>query len=285
MHSFTRTPAGQAASYLFYKQEEQVLVWVEGKTDIPLFRKLLAGRNCVIKEAGCRDKCLKLAEKMKHDNLPYVVVIDGDYSILSKTRSPHHRQIILDRYSCESYLFEKEIVEKVIMAHAQAHCDTQTLHEEYEEAVDCIQKGVVALLTLDIAHKRSNSGRRILPKNAKELLSDNWELDSNRILYRCFKSRKGITRTNILEAKTSVDEFLNNRRLLDLMPGHLLFSFLRALVMKTTESITGGSHRLDNAWLRAILVSEIKFSLTKDHNNLRRRLFNATKSASILITS
>ena len=45
--SLSRTRSGLAAEYLFYK--DQVLVYVEGHTDIPFYKIVLKNYNCRIR--------------------------------------------------------------------------------------------------------------------------------------------------------------------------------------------------------------------------------------------
>ena len=52
--SFSRTLSGLAAEYLFY---QEILVYVEGHTDIPFYNAILQNYNCRVKakmETGMR---------------------------------------------------------------------------------------------------------------------------------------------------------------------------------------------------------------------------------------
>ena len=103
--SLARTPSGLASEYLFYKE---TVVYVEGYTDIPFYDTVLQNYyNYRIKAKHGKEKCKELATALVEDDLPYVVVLDGDYEILESTRSKHRRVILLHRHSLENYLLRK----------------------------------------------------------------------------------------------------------------------------------------------------------------------------------
>ena len=73
--SFSRTPSGLAAEYLFYK--DKVLVYVEGYTDIPFYNTILQNYNCRIKTYSEETGYHKLLEVLVTDNPHYVVYLMG----------------------------------------------------------------------------------------------------------------------------------------------------------------------------------------------------------------
>lgn len=77
--SFSRTLSGLAAEHLFYSE---ILVYVEGHTDIPFYNEVLENYNCRIIAKKGKLECEKFALLLEQDNHPYIVVIDGDYEIL-----------------------------------------------------------------------------------------------------------------------------------------------------------------------------------------------------------
>ena len=100
--SFSRTPSGLAAEYLFYK--DKVLVYVEGHTDISFYNAVLQNHNCRIKTYSEETDYSKFLEVLVTDNPHYVVILDGHYEILTRRRSKHRRLVLLHRHSCENYL-------------------------------------------------------------------------------------------------------------------------------------------------------------------------------------
>lgn len=107
---FTRSGSGQVNRYLFLSEP---LVWVEGDDDVIFFLQLLRDHKCHIEAAGGREECIKLAEAIRQNDHPFVVIVDGDYYVLKRKRSIHRRVIHLDRYAIENYLFETSVVEQV----------------------------------------------------------------------------------------------------------------------------------------------------------------------------
>lgn len=102
---FTRTPTGVVGKWRFYNVPT---VWVEGPTDIYFYQPILADLSCRIEAFHGSDNAIALiAELTKYDH-PYVVVLDGDYTILSRRRGLHKRLLILRRYSFENYLWENQ---------------------------------------------------------------------------------------------------------------------------------------------------------------------------------
>ena len=109
---FSRSESGIENRDLFYLPK--ILVYVEGQTDFPFYEEVLRNYNYYLKAQGGKEEGKKLANALIRKDLPYVVVLDGDYGILDSTRSKHRRVVILHRYSFENYLFEKEPIEKTI---------------------------------------------------------------------------------------------------------------------------------------------------------------------------
>ena len=83
---FSRTISGKKNKFYFV---EKVIVWVEGPDDIVFFDRLLRDMGCKLDPAGGKNECLKLAEGIVEEDLPYVVIIDGDYDVLKRQRSAH----------------------------------------------------------------------------------------------------------------------------------------------------------------------------------------------------
>ena len=113
---FDQTEQGKINRYLFCQDP---LVWVEGVSDIPFYGHALAAGSCTILAAEGKSECIKLADAIKKHDLPYVVIMDGDYGILER-RKPDHRWVVhLDRNSIENYLFEKDLVQHVCLGYVR----------------------------------------------------------------------------------------------------------------------------------------------------------------------
>ena len=167
--AFSRTPSGSAAEYLFYKE---ILVYVEGYMDIPFYDAILQNYGCRIKVRGGKEECKKLAADLVKGNCPYVVILDGDYEILQRTRSYHRRVVFLHRHSFESYLFEKKAVEQFCRERVHLEDSLEELpSSKFEEVAEDTELKFKELIVLDIAHQRSSTGYDVLPNKPDRFLN------------------------------------------------------------------------------------------------------------------
>ena len=133
MISFSRTPPGLSAEHLFYSE---ILVYVEGYTDIPFYNEVLQNYRCRIKSKNGKPECEKFATLIEQGNFPYVVVLDGDYEILEYTHSPHRRIVSLHRHSFENYLLEENPIEKFRHYRAPLEDSLDRLPSSFSEIVE-----------------------------------------------------------------------------------------------------------------------------------------------------
>lgn len=277
--TFQRTDSGLIGKYLFYREP---LVWVEGHTDIPFYERILRDYPCQLEPAGGKGECQKLATALLENDYPYVVVLDGDYDILEKTRSIHRRVVILHRHSNENYLFEKEPVEKICCNYVNVGGGEELVGNTFEETLEFIKSELIDLTILDVAHYRADTGREVLPSRIEPLLKPQKELafSQDEIERRCTECQDSIHQENVNEAKALVMKFLEQRRLVDLLPGHLVFGILRRLIIKVIKRKTGRKPNIDDAAIRSLLSMEV-WSLVQssDHRSLRRRLRQAVREA------
>ncbi|MFC1871625.1 DUF4435 domain-containing protein [Chloroflexota bacterium] len=105
-----RTTSGKINKYLF---SPEILIWVEGIDDIPFYVNGLERGTCKFLPAGGKEEIKKLINALVKENLPYVVILDGDYEVLENPKSINSRIINLRRYSIENYLLEEELIEAV----------------------------------------------------------------------------------------------------------------------------------------------------------------------------
>ena len=114
---FTRTPSGIVGKWHFYSMPT---IWVEGPTDIYFYSPIVDDLQCRIEAFHGHENATALIEGLRDHGLPYLVVLDGDYDILSAWRSPHKRVIRLRRYSFENYLWEREPLNRACHRSAQS---------------------------------------------------------------------------------------------------------------------------------------------------------------------
>lgn len=263
---FSRTDSGLAAEYLF---RPKIIVYVEGLTDIPFYEEVLQNYNCEVTPRNGRAECEKLATALLQDDDPYVVILDGDYEILESTRSKHRRVILLHRYSIENYLFEEEPIQQFCRDYARKQVS------QFQEAVEDTEQKFMDLVVLDVAHRRSQTGYKVLPDSQEEFLRAPGAVDlGSEIQRRYTEATQHIDEQSIEDARTLVEEFLENHRFIDLLPGHFAFSIMRRLITKTVnESV---SKREIRVYLSRVVWGLVK---TRDHNSLKRRLRRAVREA------
>ena len=271
---FSRTDSGLAAEYLFY---DEILVYVEGYTDIPFYNAVLQNYNCRIKAKNGREECEKAATVLIDGDCPYVVILDGNYEILECPRSKHRRVIFLHRHSFENYLFEKEPIEQ--FCHERTHL-ADSLEKLPSSKFGAVVKNTELkfkeLIVLDVAHQRSNTGYNVLSNKPDRFLKPGKSVDfrNDEIQKQCAEAAQGIDKQCLEEIRSLVNKFLSKSRFIDLLPGHFAFGIMRRLIIHTiNRTISDDDVRVP--------LSRAVWGLAKtpDHNSLKRRLRRAVREA------
>ena len=275
MTSLIRTNQGLAAEHLFYSE---ILVYVEGHTDIPFYNEVLQNYSCRIKSKKGKLECEKFATLLEHGNYPYVVVLDGDYEILEYSHSSHRRIVSLHRHSFENYLLEEDPIEKFRHYRAPLEDSLDRLPSSFREIAEDTEQKFKELLILDVAHQRAKTGFKVFPKEPDEYFAGPKTADfqESRIQDQINKATLGIDKQSIESVRTLVQEFLKSHRFIDLLPGHFAFGIIRRWINHTINT------------RKIILYDEIRVYLstevwrlvkTSDHNSLKRRLRSAVREA------
>lgn len=269
--AFSRTTSGLAAEYLFYSE---ILVYVEGHTDIPFYDAVLQNYNCRVKAKNGKPECEKLATLLEQDNYPYVVILDGHYDILERARSQHRRVILLHRHSYENYLFEEEPIKQFCSdrVHSEDSLEAPLTRDEFTAFTGDIEIKFKDLLILDVTHQRSKTGQKTFFRTPDRFFKEDFR--DNEIQKQQEAAAEGIHAQSIDEAKNLVDKYLTEHRLLDLLPGHFAFGIMRRLISNMVgTSISNDEIRL---YISRVIWRLVK---TRDHNSLKRRLRNAVREA------
>ena len=271
--SFSRTGSGLKAGPLFY---QKAVVYVEGDSDIPFYHQVLQGYNYHIKLQHGKEEGKKLVAVLEQDDSPYVVILDGDYEILERTRSKHRRVILLHRYSFENYLFEEEPIEQFCRDRTPSEARLKELVSRFQKVIEDTELKFKELIVLDVAHQRSHTGYDVLPNKPDRFLKPGRSVNfrDDQIQQRCTEAAQCIDRQRIEEARNLVDKFLSKCRFIDLLPGHFAFGIMRRLIIHTIDrSISDEDVRVPLS--RAVwgLVE------TDDHDSLKRRLRRAVREA------
>ena len=208
----------------------KTLVHVEGYSDIPFYEEVLQNYNCHLKARGGDKEYAKLVDGLVEKDLPYVVVLDGDYEILTQKRSKHRQVVWLHRYSFENYLFEEEPIKQ--FCHDRAHSE-DSLKEplsssEFTDFTEEIEVKFKDLLIFDVAHQRSKTGQMTFFRNPDRFFKEDFR--DNEIQKQQVEAIKGIHVQSIDEAKNLVEKYLMDHRFIDLLRGHFAFGIMRRLI-------------------------------------------------------
>lgn len=279
---FIRSDSGIENRDLFYLPK--ILVYVAGYSDIPFYEKVLQNYDYHLKAQGGREECKKLVKALVEKDLPYVIVLDGDYEILERTRSQHRRVVWLHKYSFENYLFEEKPIKQFCRdhAHLEDSLEEPLTSSEFKDFIENIEIKFKDLIILDVAHQRAETGYDALPDRPD----------------RFFKSQTGINflesqiqqwRTEVTnhidsqsadDARILVEQFLKRHRFVDLLPGHFAFGIIKRLIIDTIKRRLRRTPKISNDTIRIYLSREV-WSLvkTRDHDSLKRRLRKAVREA------
>ncbi len=273
--SFSRTPSGLAAEYLFYK--DKVLVYVEGHTDIPFYNEVLQNYDCRIKTYSGETDYRKLLNVLVTDNPHYVVILDGHYEILTRRRSPHRRLVLLHRHSCENYLLEEEPIERFRYSRAPRTDTLEKLPSNFSGILEDIELKFTELLILDVAHQRTKTSYKVLPNRAEQFFVESTaDFQDSKIQERCSDATSCVNQQSIEEARALLQGFLEAHRFIDLLPGHFAFSIIRRWITHTIDV----RQRILEEDIRVYLSTEVwRSANTRDHNSLKRRLHRAVREA------
>ena len=273
---FIRSDSGLENRDLFYLPK--VLVYVEGHSDIPFYEEVLQNYNYHLKARGGKKECEKLVMVLVEKDLPYVVVLDGDYEILERARSQYRRVVWLHRHSFENYLFEVEPIKQFCRDRARSEDSLKEplTSEAFARFTEDIEVKFKDLLILDVAHQRAETGYEVLPNRADRFFKPQTCVNflDSQIQKSRTEAANRINSQNVNKAKISVERFLKKHRFVDLLPGHLVFGIIRRLISHTVgKSISNEETRL---YLSRVVWRLVE---TRDHRSLKRRLRKAVREA------
>jgi len=287
---FERTLSGKRAKYHFYKH---VLVWVEGPTDVVVFEPVLRDLSCRLEPAGCRDECLKLAEDVVRDNAPVVVIMDGEYRILRKTRAPHRRVIYLQRHSIENYFFEEELLESICRSYvsqsgvdgARPEDDEAIVADQFLSALSTVNNDLYEALILDVANFLANAGLQVLPDRIESILQpEGVAVQAERLHKLCEERTKQLPEDAVRKAQKLITTYAANGRLANVLKGHLAFGILRRIVFACIKERIGKKPQMDDGALRALIAGQLWDILrhAQHHSRLKAKLRKAVRDAASL---
>ena len=274
---FTRSDLGIENTDLFYLPK--ITVFVEGVTDFPFYDEILKTYNIEMVELKAKNEGKKLISSIVEKDLPFVVVLDGDYEILERRRSQHRRVILLHRYSFENYLFEVEAISQFCgdLTTSEGSSDENLTTKEFTDFIQVIEKKFKELLIYDVAHQRAKTGQKTFFRDPERFYKKNFKDDQidKQVVDAAFK----IDHVQLKEARKLVEKFLRKSRFIYLLRGSFAFSIMRNFIInKVGKSVKNDEMRLYLSRMVWGLVN------SRDHKSLKRRLREAVREADRLLS-
>ncbi|MYH63244.1 MAG: hypothetical protein F4148_16310 [Caldilineaceae bacterium SB0675_bin_29] len=276
--NFDRTTQGKIAQFRFF---DEPVVWVEGETDYPIYEQLLGKMGCKTLWAGGKPECWKLVEAMIADDLPYVVVLDGDYEILRRRKSYHRRALLLGRYAIENYCAEIGLVQNVCRRYSYGKVVVGDVGSRFGRLLDRIEGELMDLVILDIALAQvgGKDGKGVLAGNVRRILEVGVPLmvDREKVKHLVAqKDRDGFEKEKD-EARELLNRFVGRKRFVDILKGSWAFGLIYHFIASELQNVKI-TMRMDKRELRVALGAEMWVEdRSRDHRSLRRRLKTAVR--------
>ena len=276
---FTRTPTGVVGSRYFFPKP---IVWVEGPTDIYFYEPVIGDLNCVIKVFHGISNATALINALVENECeyPYAVILDGDYSILTRKRSVHRWVVVLRRYSFENYLWEKASLNRSCLKHAQCGDEEDALETAFERVEDELLEKMREPIELDVAARKSDPSPKVIPDRVDALLvkRDSPEICPLKVAKIVAKARAELNDNVVRQAESEVRTFLRSGRISWLLNGHVLFGIIQRVFTQTTTRIRGKKVILNDDGLTQLLSEMVWRSVpSEEHRRLRRKLVSVVR--------
>jgi hypothetical protein len=280
MDEFVRTPSGQLAKHHFH---EEVVVWVEGAKDLVLFGWVGSRYKCRLESAGGKPRCENLIEKLIEEDLPIVVIVDGDYTILQSKRSRHRRAVRLDRYSAENYLLEVASLYNLLCRVCPGEKEPE-FKIDFGSLLENLQRELYDLVVLDIAAVRSNCGVPVLPRGPGGIFTkgESPEIQTEFVKAEVKRLDGRIPPEAVQSAQNLLRSWVRAKRFVDILCGHLVFAAIRRFLIQQWKA-RGKPGIVDNEVFRAVVADETwRRVWSDDHRRLRDRIRRAIRDAARL---
>jgi hypothetical protein len=277
---FTRTPGGLIEKWRFH---DVPTIWIEGSTDLFFYQPAANGIPCRFEPfCGAKNSDALLDALLQHD-YPYLVILDGDYSILGRRRSPHPHALILSRYSYENYLWEPEAINSACLRHACCGDNKDLVITKMHSAQTMLEDLLLPVLILDVAAREMETSPKVLPDRIDCLLvgKKSANLEPERLEEILCQSNQLVDATMVRVADEKVSGFLQKRPVTHLIQGHLLFGLLRRIFIESANRERGSSASAGDQALLQIFSDAVWLRCKSgDHAQLKRKLRSSLRNVS-----
>jgi hypothetical protein len=270
MTVFTRTAQGLAEKWRFHREPT---IWVEGPSDILFYEPLTHDLSCRIEAMHGKLNAAALVNALKVHDYPYMVVLDGDYEALKKTRAPHRNVIVLKRYSHENYLWESYAVNQACLRHAREGARLDLVGSQLIQLALELKRELAILTALDIAARHSPSPPTVLPRTYAQIgktgaLHTIERQKVNAIVRAVLPQVQAVV---LSSANRDLKAFLKTRCITHILNGHLVFSILSSVFRHAITKHTGQNRVLSNDALTQLLSTTVwRKPPSADHTQLKR---------------
>lgn len=276
--AFTRTPTGLAEKWRFHQVPT---IWVEGPTDIFFYEPLTDGMSCRMEAFHGVENAEALIQGLVVNDYPYLIILDGDYTILKRSRSPHRHVIRLPRYSFENFFWERDAVNRACLRHARCGENKDLVGAEMERVAAHLETELLNLVTLDVAAQRSPSPPAVLPDHIEQLLVDPTQADVEcaRVAAIVTSVEGQLDSETVKTSLADINTFLRSGCFMHLLKGHLVLGVLSRVFVCAAAKESGVRSLLSNDAITQILAEMIwRQCRSDDHRRLKRMIRTKTKA-------
>ena len=225
-------------------------------------------------------RCRELANAMVDDDLPFVVVMDGDYRILREnghSEERHDRVIVLRRHSIENYCAEPGLVETLCRSYSEGRIQKGIVGRRFEHLLMRLENDLWNVVVLDIASEHTSD--KTAPKSIKTFLrqQESPVFDQAKVQAHVEDVRRRRTSgQDELAADVLLRRFVERKRFIDVVKGHWVLELIQWFVSGELKEAGVRVPALHAKALRALLAPWMwRDGVSRDHVELRKCLTRA----------
>ena len=154
--------SAQALNVLSSFHRKKLIIYVEGKDDIPFWNeifKLANSKSCHFKDAGGKPELKKYIKAIENEGVEIIVARDCDYSDLLGKQSSHKQVIYTYGYSIENTMYFPPNIAKTIAVLSRT---TSKQTKEIEKWLDNLLKDFEELIVYDFANYKYQKGVKVM---------------------------------------------------------------------------------------------------------------------------
>lgn len=274
--NFSRTTSGKINKAFFVGE---VVVYVEGDDDFAFFASLRRSLGFRVESSNGKHELVKLAQRVSHDHLPYVVVMDDDFDVIAGRSFESDQVVYVGRYSIENLLACDSVIKELVCDYCGIDCDLPSDGSINQLWVDLGSK-LAMVAVADLAADLAGIDRGGVPDRIEMWLQqERGKLTIRRDAWADFEAYLGqLGEARLDQAKHMLDGLSEAEVCRCHLRGHLVFGLIRNRIVAAIKA-KNGRINIDSRGL-LMLCADIFWRLGSECAiNLRERLFSAKASA------